>query len=115
MKIIEECQKKSSVFSLGIVSFNRKELTPILKIYGQMVSKGEWRDYSISSSFSGAIFSVFRRSTEKPIYMIIKNPKVTKFAEMYSIVAMNGQIIKQGKDLQTVLQILRKKLFKVIQ
>ena len=32
----------------------------------------------------------------------------------YSIVAMDGQIIKQGRNLQAVLQILNKKLFKII-
>ena len=96
------------------VSFNRKELETILRLYGQMVSLGEWRDYSISCSSSNAIFSVFRRSAEKPLFMIIKSPKLAKQNRIYSIMAMDRGIIKQGKDLDPVLQILNKKLFKIV-
>jgi len=28
-------------------AFNRQELNLILSVYGQMVSKGEWKDYAI--------------------------------------------------------------------
>ena len=115
MKIIKQFQKRSCHESvLSKVSFHKKELEPIFKIYGQMVSKGEWRDYNISSSFSNAIFSIFRRSSEKPLYMIIKKPKLSINSITYSIVAFDGQIIKQGQDLKLVLHILNKHLFKVI-
>jgi hypothetical protein len=60
------------------VSFDKNELQSILQIYGKMVSLGEWRDYSISSSFSQAIFCVFKRTSEQPLYMIIKAPKLRK-------------------------------------
>ena len=96
------------------VNFNRNELDSIMRIYGRMVSRGEWRDYSISYSFSNAIFSIFRRSSEKPLYMIVKTPKAYKQNRVYSVVAMNGQILKHGKDLIQVLQVLNKKLFKIV-
>ena len=115
MRIVEQLRKPKSIDNhLSMVNFHRRELEPILKIYGQMVSSGDCRDYSISSSFSSAIFSVFRRSTETPLYMIVKTPKLSKRGGMYSVIAMNGQIIKQGKDLNRVLQILNKKLFKIV-
>ena len=79
-----------------------------------MVSKGEWRDYSISSLSSKAIFSVFRKTSENPLYMIIKTPKLIKKHLMFSIVAMDGTTLKQGNDLQSIMQIFNKKLFRLI-
>ena len=115
MRIIESFEtKKSANSTLTAVNFDKKELSKILRIYGKMVSLGEWRDYSMSSSLSSAIFSVFRRSSEKPLYSIIKTPKLSKQNRLYSIVAMNGQIIKQGKNLNSVLQVFNKKLFKIL-
>ena len=115
MKVVAPFNKKILADdSQHEVSFNRKELEPILRLYGQMVSLGEWRDYSISCSSSNAIFSVFRRSAEKPLFMIIKAPKLAKQNRMYSIMAMDRGIIKYGKDLNPVLQILNKKLFKIV-
>ena len=115
MNIIRHFEKKTNLDnSVNVVSFDKKELTSILNIYGKLVSTGEWRDYSISTSLSNAIFSVFRRSSENPVYMIIKTIKPSKPKKTYSIVDMNGQIIKQGKELGSILQIFNKKLFKVI-
>ncbi len=115
MKTVGKLSKVTGIDTpLNLVSFDRKELAPILKIYGQMVAKGDWRDYSISSSISNATFSIFRRSSENPLYTIIKSPKLCKQNRVYSIVAMNGQIINQGKDLKLVLQILHRNLFKIL-
>ena len=115
MKLLEQSHtKKNTEDYMNMVTFDRKELEPILKIYGQMVAKGVWRDYSISSTFSRAIFAIFRRSTETPLYMIMKTPKLSKKNGLYSIVGMNGQILKQGKELRLVLQVLNKKLFKIL-
>ena len=100
--------------NLHKVSFDRRELEQILKIYGHMVSRGEWRDYSISCSYSNATFSIFRRSSERPLFVIIKAPNLLHQNRMYSIVAIDGQIIKHGDDLRVVLKILNKKLLKLI-
>ena len=105
---------KESNNSYSKINFNKKELEIILKLYGQMVSRGEWRDYSVSYSYSNASFSVFRRSSERPLYMIRKTPSLSKKIGMYSVVGMDGRIIKQGKDLTQVLQILNKKLYRII-
>ena len=113
-KVINLYEKKYIARQPNIVSFDKKELEIILRVYGQMVSKGYWRDYSISSSFSKAIFSVFKHSSEKPLYKIIKTPKQLKQSGQYSISTTTGQIIQRGKNLQTILQILNKKLFKIV-
>ena len=115
MKVVLAFQKDYSKDKyLSTVSFNRNELQSILQIYGKMVSLGEWRDYSISSSLSRAMFSVFKRSSERPLYMIIKDPKLTKKNRLYSIVAMDGRIINHGETLKSVLSFFQKKLFKTL-
>ena len=58
------------------IHFHRTELNPIISLYGRMVAAGEWRDYGISSLKEVAIFSVFRRAAEHPIYTIEKRPKL---------------------------------------
>ena len=58
----------------GKVTFSRRELDRILGLYGRMVAAGEWRDYAIDFLRDRAVFSVFRRSSEVPIYRIEKNP-----------------------------------------
>jgi hypothetical protein len=96
------------------VSFHRTELSLILGVYGQMVAAGEWRDYGMSFLRDVAIFSVFRRTAEHPIYRIEKRPKLRGKQGMYSVIAMDGQILKRGHDLKTVLRVLERKLIRAI-
>lgn len=97
------------------VSFNRAELSVILSLYGRMVAAGEWRDYGISSLSDAAIFSVFKRTAESPLYRIEKRPKLRQRQGQYSVVGMDGRILKRGHDLKTVLGDLERKLIKVVQ
>jgi hypothetical protein len=92
------------------ICFNRLELTDILDIYGRMVAAGEWRDYAIDMGREKAVFSVFRRTTEFPLFRIEKAPKLAKKQGAYSVVAANGQILKRGADLKRVLDVLDVKL-----
>jgi len=96
------------------VSFHRTELTPILSVYGRMVAAGEWRDYAISSLRDVAIFSVFRRTAEHPVYRIEKRPKMAQRQGQYSVVGMDGRILKRGNDLKNVLRVLEKILIRVV-
>ena len=93
---------------------HRTELSPIISLYGRMVATGEWRDYGISSLKEVAIFSIFRRAAEHPIYTIEKRPKLKGKQGMYSVVGMDGHILKRGQDLKTVLQVLERKLIKLV-
>jgi Protein of unknown function (DUF2794) len=92
-----------------VVSFNRRELDTILRLYGRMVADGEWRDYAIDLLKDRAVFSVFRRSSEMPLYRIEKDPKLTRRQGAYSVVATGGVILKRGHDLTQVLRVLEKK------
>lgn len=96
------------------VAFHRTELNVILSLYGRMVAAGEWRDYGISSLKEVAVFSVFRRTAEHPLYTIEKRPKLRNKQGMYSVVGMDGQILKRGHDLKTVLRVLERKLIRAV-
>jgi hypothetical protein len=94
--------------SPATVVFTRKELTAILNLYGRRVAAGEWRDYAIDFGRERAVFSVFRRVSEVPIYRIEKNPRLARQQGAYSVVAATGLILKRGPDLGRVLSVLEK-------
>lgn len=92
------------------IAFDRHELGQILKVYGRKVAAGEWRDYAIDMHREKAIFSVFRRSSEVPLYRIEKDPKLARRQGAYSVIAQTGLILKRGHDLRNVLRVLERKL-----
>lgn len=92
------------------VTFDRRELSQILRVYGFMVSAGEWRDYAIDHLSDRAIFSVFRRTSEVPMFRIEKNPKLSRKQGAYSVIAASGLILKRGHELDRVLRIFDKTL-----
>ena len=96
------------------VAFHRTELSLILSLYGRMVAAGEWRDYGISCLREVAIFSVFRRTAEFPLYRIEKRPKLRNRQGMYAIVGADGQILRRGHDLKSVLRVLERKLIRAV-
>lgn len=96
------------------VAFDRRELSAILSVYGRMVAAGEWRDYGISSLRDMAVFSVFRRTTEHPLYRIEKRPRLRGRQGLYSVVGMDGRILKRGQDLRAVLRVLERKLIRAV-
>jgi hypothetical protein len=96
------------------VAFHRTELNVILSLYGRMVAAGEWRDYGISCLHDMAVFSVFRRTAEHPLYRIEKRPKLRNKQGQYSVVGMDGQILRRGHDLRAVLRVLERKLIRSV-
>ena len=88
------------------VAFDRKELQTILGLYGSKVAEGEWRDYAMDFSRDRAVFSVFRRASELPLYRIIKDPGLARRQGMYSVIAQGGLVLKRGHDLPAVLRVL---------
>jgi hypothetical protein len=96
------------------VTFQRAELMAILSLYGRMVAAGEWRDYAIDATREAAVFSVFRRTAEHPLYRIEKRPKLAQRQGAYSVIAMDGRILKRGRELRSVLRVLDAKLLRVV-
>ena len=90
------------------VSFDRHELGTILSLYGRMVAAGEWRDYGIAALRDVAVFSIFRRTAEFPLYRVEKRPKLRNRQGIYAVVGSEGQILRRGHDLAAVLRVLEK-------
>jgi hypothetical protein len=95
---------------LSRVTFNRLELHRILNLYGRMVAEGEWRDYAIDFLKDRAVFSVFRRASEVPIYRIEKDPRLARKQGMYSVISATGLILRRGHELERVLLVIDRKL-----
>ncbi len=96
------------------VYFMRQELGLILNIYGRMVAAGKWHDYAIDHMKGRAVFSIFRRASEMPLYTLIKEPALAAKQGMWIICGMNGQKLKRGKDLKTILRYFDKPLIKAV-
>lgn len=92
-----------------VISFDRRELGTLLQLYSHRVGTGEWRDYAIDMLKDRAVFSVFKRASEVPMYTIEKTPKLARRQGQWSVVNANGLILKRGHDLKTVLRVLDKK------
>lgn len=91
------------------VTFDRKELSLIMGLYGRYVAEGEWRDYAIDFGKELAVFAIHRHASEQPLYRVCKNPALAQKQGLYSVVAPGGLIMKRGNDLEQVLRVLVKK------
>ena len=96
------------------VAFNRTELDAILNVYGRKVADGEWRDYAIDHLSDRAVFSIFRRSSEMPLYRVEKVPALARRQGAFRVVAASGVILKRGHDLPTVLRVLDRPKLKLV-
>ena len=61
-----------------------------------------------------AVFSIFRHTAEHPIYRIEKRPALAARQGQYSVIAMDGRILKRGSDLRQVLKVLERKLIRAV-
>lgn len=96
------------------VSFDRRELSAILSLYGRMVAAGEWRDYGISCQREVAVFAALRRTGEQPLYRIEKRPRLRARQGMYAVIGAGGQVLRRGHELPMVLRVLERKLIRPI-
>jgi hypothetical protein len=92
------------------VTFDRNELNRLFSLYGRKVAAGEWRDYAIDFLKDRAVFSVFRRACEVPLYRIEKNPRLSRRQGTYSVISATGLIVRRGHELERVLRVLDKTL-----
>ncbi len=97
------------------VSFDRRELALILSIYGRMVAMGEWRDYAIAALRDVAIFSVFRRTAETPLYRIEKRPRLRARQGIYAIIGSDGQVLRRGHELGATLGLFETRQFRIVE
>jgi hypothetical protein len=97
------------------VSFDRRELGAIFAVYGRMVAAGEWRDYAIDCLRETAVFSIFRRTAERPIYTVEKRPRLAAMQGAYAVIGLDGRILKRGRDLRAVLRVFDAKLLRLVE
>ena len=90
-------------------SFDLPELRTILNLYGRKVAAGEWRDYAMDFQRDRALFSVYRRSSERPVYVIEKCPRLRNRQGQYLVTGQDGRILKRGHELTAVLRVLEAK------
>lgn len=89
-----------------IVAFDRRELMQILAVYGRKVGSGEWRDYAMDFLKDRALFSIYARVSERPLFVVEKNPKLRNKQGQYMVTNQQGRILKRGHDLHQVLRVL---------
>ena len=102
-------QPQASGSSGVVVSFDRHELREIFNLYGRRVAEGEWRDYAIDFRPDKAVFNIYRRASEVPLYRVEKDPTLARRQGTYAVVTSTGLILKRGPDLARVLQAIDKK------
>ncbi|HEY9580645.1 MAG TPA: DUF2794 domain-containing protein [Rhizorhapis sp.] len=95
--------------------FDRIELMRIMDLYGRMVSAGHWRDYAIDMGRDAAVFSAFRRATERPEYRIEKRPALRHRQGMWALIGEAGAVLKRGQELSGVLAPVERKLMKLVE
>ena len=99
----------------GPVFFDRRELDPILRVYGRMVAQGEWRDYAMVGHKDFAEFAVFRRTGDAPAYRIEKRPALQTRQGQWAVIGEGGQILKRGRDLAQVLRVFDGRRVQVVE
>ncbi|MGD2131896.1 MAG: DUF2794 domain-containing protein [Maricaulaceae bacterium] len=104
----------SSYLAAANVWFHRRELDRILSLYGRMVAAGEWRDYAIDGLKDRAVFSIYRRASEVPLYRIEKRPSLARKQGAFCVVSATGHILRRGRELAQVLKVFDKKRLKVV-
>lgn len=96
------------------IGFDRQELMRIMDLYGRMVTAGHWRDYAIDLGREAAIFSAFRRATERPEFRIEKRPALRHRQGMWALIGEAGAVLKRGQELGPVLAPVERRLMKLV-
>lgn len=96
------------------IGFDRAELNRILDLYGRMVAAGHWRDYAMDLGKDAAVFSAFRRATERPEVRIEKRPALRNRQGQWALIGEAGVVLKRGHDLAPVLAQVERRLMKLV-
>ena len=97
-----------------IATFERRELSRILDLYGRMVAAGHWRDYALRIDPDVAVFAAFRRHSERPEIRIEKRPALRLKQGAFALVGEHGAVLKRGNELAPVLAPLERRLMRLV-
>ena len=115
LSAIRERQKRAwEQIPRKVVTFHKRELKIILSTYGRKVAEGEWRDYAISSLSTAAVFSIFRRTADLPIYCVEKQSDDDRKCGLYLIRSREGRVLRSGTDLKAVMGVLEQMPLRVV-
>ena len=95
--------------------FDRQELNAILDVYGRMVAAGHWKDYAIELGRDRAVFSAFRRASERPEVQVVKDPALRLKQGQYALIGEAGAVLKRGQELRLVLAPLERKFLRLVE
>ncbi len=98
----------------AVIFFERRELNTLLRLYGRMVAAGEWRDYGIDGLREAAVFSVFRRTSEAPLYRIEKRPALARRQGAWAVIGQGGVVLRRGHDLEQVLKLFDRRTLRIV-
>ena len=99
----------------GVTFFERPELDRLFRLYGRMVAAGHWRDYAIDGLSDAAVFSVFERAAQAPLYRIEKRPALARRQGAWAVIGQAGMILKRGHELDQVLRFFDRVRFAVVE
>ncbi len=99
----------------SFVFFERRELDALMRLYGRQVSAGVWRDYAIDGLAEAAVFSVFERAAEAPLYRIEKRPALARRQGAWAVIGRGGMVLRRGQELGQVLRVFETGRFKVVE
>jgi hypothetical protein len=97
-----------------VASFDRRELTRILDLYGRMVAAGHWRDYAIRMAPDVAVFAAFRRHSERPEVRIEKRPELRLKQGAFALISEHGVVLKRGQELGGILAPVERRLMRLV-
>ena len=98
-----------------MVFFERRELDLLMRLYGRMVAAGEWRDYALDGLADRAVFSVYRRTSEAPLYRVEKHPELARRQGAWAVVGQGGVVLRRGHELAQVLRLFEARRFRVVE
>src|SRR5579872_575981 len=104
----------SPLASRAITFFERRELDRLLNLYGRMVAAGNWRDYAIDGLSDAAVFSVFERASQAPLYRIEKRPALARRQGAWAVIGQGGVVLKRGHDLDQVLKLFDRRHLRIV-
>ena len=97
-----------------IATFDRRELSRILDLYGRMVAAGHWRDYALRIDPDVAVFAAYRRHSERPEIRIEKRPSLRLKQGAFALIGEHGVVLKRGHELTPVLAPIERRLMRLV-
>jgi Protein of unknown function (DUF2794) len=81
---------------------------------GRGVAAGDWRDYAMDGLADRALFSIYRRASEAPLYLVEKRPDLARKQGEWTLYSAHGLVLKRGHDLPQLLRFFDRKRFALV-